>query len=178
MCGDAVLVPARAEYEVPAPDGPAVLQRLIAGGGVEDDVVDPLAVLRRCREVGAVVDAAPVDADTGRAQQLGASGVGDGVDAVLAVLQDEDVPVAVDALAGVVEGQRRLAPVGPEAVEGLLDERLREGAGIGLRDRGRGGVGVALGEREDAHDEGGCGKADSDHGKSGHDAVLSGSTSR
>ena len=175
VLGDAVFVPARAEDQVATPDGPAVLERLIAGRGVEDDVVDPLPCFRGGGEGGAVVHAPPVDADARRAQQLGAGGVGDGVEpAILPLLQDEDVPVAIDAFGGVVEVERWVEAFLVVAIKGLLDEVLGEGARAGLRDRSHrrgGGVILDLGDGHDGQHEGEDGEPGAHHCQCGHDAV-------
>ena len=135
MLGDPVLVPPRPDDQVVPPHHPAVLEPLLAGGRVEDDVVDPVSRVRRRQELRPVVDPAPVDARRHGAQQVRPCRVPDVVEPVWPVLQDEHVPVPVDALAGAVVGEGRLAALGVETVEGLLHERLRVGARFSPGDR-------------------------------------------
>ena len=100
---------------------------VFAGFGVGEEVADPFAGFFGDGGEGfAVVEAVGVDALSRGADEFGAGGVGDGVDAVVAVFEDEDVPGAVGAFGGVVVVERRLAAFGVEEIDGLLDQ----GAGV------------------------------------------------
>ena len=63
------------------------------------------------------------------ANQVGVGGVSDDG---LVLIDDEDVPLAVNALWGVVVVERSLEAFGVVAVDGALDECLGVGSGIGL----------------------------------------------
>ena len=154
-------------------DDPGVLELVLAAGGAEDDVVDPMAVLGGGGEGGAVVDAADVDALAGRADEIGPGGVGDGVEGAVDLFNDEDVPLAVDALGGVVVVEGGLVAVSVVAGEGLGDEPLGVGAAVGLGGGWGvgGGVGVVAEEGDEADDQGRDGEGG---GEAGGDALRRG----
>ena len=130
-CDRGGLVPAGSEEVVATPDSPAVLQLLPARLGVDEGVGDPVPGLGGLGEGGAVVEAARIDAHAGGAHELGASGIGNRVDAVVALLQHEYVPGAIDALGGVVVGERGLDPLRFIELQGLFDQPDRVLVGVG-----------------------------------------------
>ena len=127
----AAFVPAGAEGNAVVDHHPGVLGFHNARGGVGIGVVEPGAVL-----VGGGGDGGPGGVGVG-SQSLGdvlahQVGVGGMSDDGLVLIDDEDVPLAVNTLLGVVVGDGLLQAEGDVEVRGLLHEGLGVGEGVGL----------------------------------------------
>ncbi|CAI8005765.1 hypothetical protein GBAR_LOCUS4389 [Geodia barretti] len=127
----AAFVPAGAEGNAVVDHHPGVLGLHNARGGIGIGVVEPGAVL-----VGGGGDGGPGGVGVG-SQSLGdvlahQVGVGGMSDDGLVLIDDEDVPLAVNALLGVVVGDGLLQAEGDVEVHGLLHEGLGVGGGVGL----------------------------------------------
>ena len=136
------LVPAGAEDEPVALHDPGMLGVLAPRLRVEEDVTHPVSVLGGGGEFHAVGVAG--DVRSGRDVEADAGGEASLSDDAVVLADDEDVPLAVVAFAGVVVVERGLAPVALVAVNRGLHERLRERARLGLRRGGGGRGGSAL----------------------------------
>ena len=127
----AAFVPAGAEGNAVVDDRPGVLGLHNTRGGIGIGVVEPGAVL-----VGRGGDGGPGGVGVGSeslgdvlAHQVGVGGMSDDG---LVLIDDEDVPLAVNTLPGVVVGDGLLQAEGDVEVRGLLHEGLRVGGGVGL----------------------------------------------
>ena len=164
--GRLVFVPAGAEDEAVMSDDPGVLLAVLAGGRVEEHIVDPSALFGNPRQFLSI--GLPVD--VGQVRHAGVEQLGPGgVDDDLVVFDHEDVPLAVDAVGGVVVAEGGLAALFLIAVDGLLDEvsgvgrfvRLGGGAAgvqqrLVARPQEGGQVGAGGPFREGPSGDGGC----------------------
>ncbi len=128
--GETLFVPARGEDQAVVPYGPRVLGLLLAGLGVQENVVDPAALFVGGEQV--VTVEVPGDVDTQAriaAPELGVV-VANG-EAVLDV-DDEDVSGPVDALDHVVVGNGHATSFGVISAERAGHERLRVAGGVRL----------------------------------------------
>ena len=133
-----VFVPARAEDQAVVTHDPGVFHCVLASGEIAEDVIDPAALVGNAEDHVAEAVAGRIDADV--AAQVLAQHVLVGMADRDAILEDEEVPLAVDTVGGVEKGEGGLAALGIVAREGLLHEPVGIGAGLGL-----GGGGAAAG---------------------------------